>query len=62
VEIHNGSFENCLHVPNLSINILSFYQITQIGKRVEFTSDSVTLLDMHDNSIIVVGYMTIPLL
>jgi hypothetical protein len=28
VELHNGSFENVLHVPNLSINILSVYQIT----------------------------------
>jgi hypothetical protein len=55
VELPNGSFENVLHVPNISINILSVYQITQIGKMVEFTSDSVTVLDMHDNSIIVVG-------
>jgi hypothetical protein len=55
VEIHNGCFENALHVPNISINFLSIYQITQTGKMVEFTSDSVTLLHMHDNSIIVVG-------
>jgi hypothetical protein len=55
VEIPNGSFENVLHVPNLSINLLSVYQITQIGKRVKFTSDSVTVLDMHDSSIILVG-------
>jgi hypothetical protein len=27
VEIHNGSFENVLHVPNLSMNLLSVYQI-----------------------------------
>ena len=38
VELPNGSFENVLHVPNISINLLSVYQITQIGKRVEFTS------------------------
>jgi hypothetical protein len=55
VELPNGSFENVLHVPNLSIKILSVYQITQTGKMVEFTSNSVTILDMHDNSIIVVG-------
>jgi hypothetical protein len=55
VELPNGSFENVLHVPKLSINIISVYQITQISKRVEFTSDSVTVLDMHDSSIIVVG-------
>ena len=35
VELHNGSFENVLHVPKLSINLLSIYQITQIGKKVE---------------------------
>jgi hypothetical protein len=55
VELPNGSFENVLHIPNLSINLLSVYQITQTGKRVEFTSDSIIVLDMHDSSIIVVG-------
>jgi hypothetical protein len=34
VELPNGSFENVLHVPKLYINLLSVYQITQIGKRV----------------------------
>ena len=28
VELHNGSFENVLHVPNLYMNMLSVYQIT----------------------------------
>jgi hypothetical protein len=55
VELTNGSFENVLHVPKLSINILSFYQVTQIGKKVEFTSNLVFVLDMHDNSIITIG-------
>jgi hypothetical protein len=55
VELHNGSFENVLHVPNLSMNLLSVYQITQKGKKVEFTSDSVSVIDMHDNSIIAIG-------
>jgi hypothetical protein len=55
VEFPNGSFENVLHVPKLSINMLSVYQITQKGKKVEFTSDSVSVLDMHDNSIIAIG-------
>jgi hypothetical protein len=54
VELPNGSFENVLHVPNLSINLLSVYQITQTGKKVEFTSDSVSVIDMHDNSIIAI--------
>jgi hypothetical protein len=39
VELPNGSFENVLHVANLSMNLLSVYQITQKCKRVEFTSD-----------------------
>jgi hypothetical protein len=55
VELPNGSFENVLHVPNLFINMLSVYQITQTSKRVEFTSDSIIVLDMHDSSIIVVA-------
>jgi hypothetical protein len=55
VELHNGSFENVLHVPNLSMNLLSVYQITQKGKKVEFTSDLVSIIDMHENSIIAIG-------
>jgi hypothetical protein len=55
VELHNGSFESVLHVPNLSMNLLSVYQITQKGKKVEITSDSVSVIDMHDNSIIAIG-------
>jgi hypothetical protein len=55
VELHNGSFENVLHVPNLSMNLISVYQITQKGKKVEFTSNSVSVIDMHDNSIIAIG-------
>jgi hypothetical protein len=43
------------NVPNVSMNFLSVYQITQKGKKVEFTSDSVLVIDMHDNSIIVIG-------
>jgi hypothetical protein len=37
------------------MNLLSVYQITQKGKNVEFTSDSVSILDMHDNSVIAIG-------
>jgi hypothetical protein len=55
VELHNGSFENVLHVPNISMNLLSVYQITQKDKKVEFTSDSVSVIEMHDNSIIAIG-------
>jgi hypothetical protein len=37
------------------MNMLAVYQITQKGKKIEFTSDSVSLIDMHDNSIIAIG-------
>jgi hypothetical protein len=37
------------------MNLLSVYQIAQKGKKVEFTSDSVLVIDMHDNSIIAIG-------
>jgi hypothetical protein len=57
VELQHKSFENVLHVPKLSMNLISIYQITHsgTGKRVEFTPDSITISDMHDNSMIVVG-------
>jgi hypothetical protein len=55
VELPNGNFGNVLHVPKLSINLLLVYHITQTSKKVEFTSDSVFVLDMHDNSIIAIG-------
>jgi hypothetical protein len=55
VELHNGSFENVLHVPKFSMNLLLVYQITQKGKKVEFTSNLVSVIDMHDNSIIAIG-------
>jgi hypothetical protein len=57
VELQHRSFENVLHVPKLSMNLLFVYQITHFGtgKRVEFTPNSVTIYDMHDNSTIVVG-------
>jgi hypothetical protein len=55
VELYNGSFENVLHVPKLSMNLLLVYQITQKGKKVEFTLDLVSVIDMHDNSIIAIG-------
>ena len=57
VELQHGSFENVLHIPKLSVNLLSIYQITHsgTGKRVEFTPDSATIYDMHDNSKISIG-------
>jgi hypothetical protein len=39
------------------VNLLSIYQIVHsgIGKRVEFTPDSVTIYDMHDKCNYFVG-------
>ena len=34
VELHNASFENVLHVPNLSMNLLLVYHIIQKGKNI----------------------------
>ena len=57
VELQHGSFENVFHIPKLSVNLLSIYQIMHsvTGKRVEFTPDSATIYDMHDNSKIVIS-------
>jgi hypothetical protein len=55
VELNNGNFENILCVPNIFMNLLLVYQITQKVKRVEFKSDSVLVIEMHDNSIIAIG-------
>jgi hypothetical protein len=55
VELHNRIFENVLHVPKFSMNLLLVFQITQKGKTVEFTSNSIFVLDMHENSIIAIG-------
>jgi hypothetical protein len=56
VELDHGIFENVLHVPKLFVNLLLVYQITHsgLGKKVEFTPDSVSIFDMQDNSRIVV--------
>jgi hypothetical protein len=55
VELDHGSFENVLHVPQLSVNVLSVFDYTGSGKKVEFTRDSVSIFDMQNNSKISVG-------
>jgi hypothetical protein len=52
IELTNGSFENVLHVPKISINLLSVYQLTNSsnGKKVVFTPNSVDIYDMQTNS------------
>ena len=51
VQFKDGSFENVLHIPRLSVNLLSVYQMTHTGsgRKVEFTPDSVSIYDMQTN-------------
>jgi hypothetical protein len=52
IELTNRSFENVLHIPKLSVNLLSMYQMTNFdtGKKVIFTLNSVDIYDMQTNS------------
>jgi hypothetical protein len=57
IELTNGSFENVLHVPNLSVNLLSMYQMTNFstGKKFIFTPNSVDIYYMQTNSRVATG-------
>jgi hypothetical protein len=57
IEFTNESFENVLHVPKLSVNLLSMYQMkkSETEKRVIFTSDVVDIYDMQINSRVSTG-------
>jgi hypothetical protein len=57
VEPDHGSFQNVLHIPQLSENLLSVYQITHSSscKKVEFTPDFVSIFNKQNNSKVVVG-------
>jgi hypothetical protein len=48
IELTNIRFENVLHVPKLSVNILSIYQMKNsiTGKRAIFTPDFLDIYDM----------------
>jgi hypothetical protein len=52
IELTNGSFENVLHVPKISVNLLSVYQIMNLGTRnkVVCTPNAVDIYDMQTNS------------
>jgi hypothetical protein len=52
IELTNISFENVLHIPKISFNLLSVYQITKsdTGKRVIFIPDTMNIYDMKINS------------
>jgi hypothetical protein len=52
IELTNESFENVLHVPKLSVNLLSVYQMTNYDTRKKFifTPNFVDIYDMQTNS------------
>jgi hypothetical protein len=52
VDLEGGCFTNVLHVPSLSENILSIYQITHssLGRKVEFTPDSAVITNIFTGS------------
>jgi hypothetical protein len=51
IELINGSFENVIHFPKISVNILSVYQKknSSTGKRFVFTPDAMDIYDMQTN-------------
>jgi hypothetical protein len=57
IELTNGSFENVLHVPKISVNLLSMYQMTNSSteKRVIFTPNFVDIYNMKTNSRVATG-------
>jgi hypothetical protein len=57
IELTNGSFENVLHVPKLSVNLLFVYQIENsgTGTKFVFTPNSMDIYDMQTNSRVETG-------
>jgi hypothetical protein len=57
IELTNRSFEKVLHVPKLSVNLLSVYQMTNSGTRKKFifTQNSMDIYDMKTNSRVATG-------
>jgi hypothetical protein len=54
IELTNRSFENVLHVPKLSVNLLSMYQMMNFDteNKFIFTPDAVDIYDMQTNSMV----------
>jgi hypothetical protein len=52
IELTNRSFENVMHVPKLSVNLLSLYQMMNSSTRNKFifTPNVVDIYDMQTNS------------
>jgi hypothetical protein len=57
IELTNGSFENVLHVPKLSVNLLSMYQMMNpdTEKKVIFTPNSMDIYNKQTNSRVATG-------
>jgi hypothetical protein len=57
IELTNGSFENVLHVPKISVNLLFVYQMTNYGtrKNIVFTPNVMDIYDMKTNSKVATG-------
>jgi hypothetical protein len=57
IELINESFENVLHVPKLSVNLLSVYHMmnSNTRKKVVFTPNSMEIYDMQTNSRVATG-------
>jgi hypothetical protein len=51
IQLTNGSFENVLHVPKISVNLLFVYQMMNFGtgNKFLFTPNSVDIYDMQNN-------------
>jgi hypothetical protein len=52
IELTNESFKNVLHVPKLSVNLLSVYEMMNFGTRNKFvfTPNSMDIYDMQTSS------------
>jgi hypothetical protein len=57
IELTNRTFENVLHVPKISFNLLSVYQMKNSGTRKKFifTPNAMDMYDMQTNSNIATG-------
>jgi hypothetical protein len=57
IELTNESFKNVLHVPKLSLNILSVYQMTNYDTKNKFifTPNAMDIYDMKTNSRVAIG-------
>jgi len=55
VDVGTGNFEDVLDVHNFLVNLIFVYIISQNGRKVDFTPNFVTIRDLEDNALLVVG-------